>query len=221
MIRFFEDIASGEVHEAGPITLTREAIVAFATMYDPQPFHLDEAAGAASLLGGLAASGWHTCAVGMRLYHEAFVRHVASMGAPGLDEVRWLKPVHPGDALRIVVRTGDVRPSETCRDRGFVAVTLKLYSATGLIMRQTCSLIVARRDFVPAPAPAAAVPAPLFVAPVPEPDPMLAAYLDEIEIGHEVSLGTQIFTAELIAHFSFFLRKNSCFACDVCVQHAP
>ena len=202
MIRFFEDIAPGEVHEAGPITLTREAIVAFATMYDPQPFHLDEAAGAASLLGGLAASGWHTCAVGMRLYYEAFVRHVASMGAPGLDEVRWLKPVFSGDALRIVVTIGEVRPSASRPDRGFVAVTLELSSPTGLVMRQRGPLIVARRNCVSAAAPAAAQRPPIVAATVPEPDPMLAAYLDEIEIGREVLFGTQIFTAELIVAFA-------------------
>src|ERR1700712_5027688 len=106
-LRTFEDIEPGESVRSGPVAVTREAILAFAQIYDPQPFHLDEAAADESLLEGLAASGWHTTAMSMRLFYDGFVRHVASMGAPGIDEARWLRPVRPGDQLSLLLTVAD------------------------------------------------------------------------------------------------------------------
>lgn len=201
-LRHFEDITPGEVIHAGPITVTREAIVAFAQMYDPQPFHLDETAAAATLLGGLAASGWHTAALGMRLYYDGFVRHVASMGSPGIDELRWTRPVRSGDALSLVLTIGAARVSASKPDRGYVAVALDLRNAAGTtVMTQKCPLIVQRRN-----AGRAGISShPAQVAPLLAPPPadlMLTAPFDEIAIGHESHFGTQLFTSELITGFA-------------------
>ena len=93
---YFEDFQPGAVNEYGPRLVSREEIIAFAAEFDPQPMHLDEEAARASMLGGLAASGWHTCCMMMRMVADGFVLNSASMGAPGIDEVRWLAPLRPG-----------------------------------------------------------------------------------------------------------------------------
>jgi acyl dehydratase len=98
---YWEDFPVGAVFEFGGATLTRESIVDFARQYDPQPFHLDDAAAAASLFGGLSASGWQTCALTMRMMCDGYLNRSASLGSPGIDELRWLKPVRPGDTLRV------------------------------------------------------------------------------------------------------------------------
>lgn len=200
--RTFEEITPGEIVHAGPIQVTREAIIAFAQMYDPQPFHLDEAAAANSLLGGLAASGWQTAAFGMRLYYDGFVRHVASMGAPGVDEVRWVRPVRPGDSLNLVLTIGETRVSASKPDRGLVAVTLDIRNGAGeTVMVQRGPLIVQRRGAVPTvpDVQRGAAPAPVAVPPV---DLRLTTFYDEVEIGIVNTFGTQVFTPDLITTFA-------------------
>ena len=96
---YFEDFAPGWTAEYGPRRVTREEMIGFAAQYDPQPMHLDEEAARHTMLGGLAASGWHTCSVMMRMISDGFLLDSASMGAPGIDEVKWLKPLRPGDTL--------------------------------------------------------------------------------------------------------------------------
>lgn len=118
--RYFEDYAVGEVVEFGDYPITREEIVEFASRYDPQPFHVDEQAATQSNYGGLIASGWMTAGVMMRMLVEHFVSRVASMGSPGVDELRWLRPVRPGDRLRVRVTVLEVRRSQTKPDRGAV-----------------------------------------------------------------------------------------------------
>ena len=208
----FEDIEPGTVLRSEPITVTREAIVAFATAYDPQPCHLDEAAGAASPLGGLAASGWHTTALGMRLYFDAFIGRIASMGSPGVDEVRWTRPVRPGDALHLVLTIGDKRLSGSRPDRGFVATHLDLRAAGETVMTQRNPVIVQRRgvpqqgaapDRSATGMPAKDTPAKDTPAMAhPEPDLMLAGPYEEVAVGHESLLGTQLFTPEAITTFA-------------------
>ncbi len=119
-MRYYEDIAVGERVELGSYTVTKAEIREFAEQYDPQPIHVDEAAAAESVYGGLIASGWHTAAVCMRLLSEGFLNETASMGSPGLDELRWLAPVRPGDTLSASVEILDTRPSESREDRGYV-----------------------------------------------------------------------------------------------------
>lgn len=97
----YEDFVVGEVREMGPRTVTREEIVAFAAEFDPQPMHLDENAAKQTFLGGLAASGWHTCSIMMRLLCDGLILHSTSQGSPGIDEAKWKLPVRPGDALTV------------------------------------------------------------------------------------------------------------------------
>ncbi len=118
--RYFEDFAAGEIITLGSYTITRDEIVAFAAQWDPQPFHLDDAAARESPFGGLIASGWHTCAIFMRLLVDGLLNSSASLGSPGLDELRWLKPVRPGDALRPRITVLETTPSARQVSRGAV-----------------------------------------------------------------------------------------------------
>ncbi len=98
---FWEDFPVGQVREFGGHLVTREAVLAFAREFDPQPFHVDDGAAEASLFGRLAASGWHTCAMTMRMMCDAYLLESASLGSPGLEKLSWKKPVYPGDVLRV------------------------------------------------------------------------------------------------------------------------
>lgn len=117
----FEEIAVGDRFEADrSVTFSRESIVEFAAEYDPQPFHLDEAAGTASPFGGLVASGLHSFCVCSRLSTEAFFGHVAFLGGRGIDDLRWHQPVRPGDSLSVDVVVAAKRPSDSDPERGYV-----------------------------------------------------------------------------------------------------
>ncbi len=111
--------------------VTKEEIIRFAEQYDPQPFHLDEAAGRASILGGLSASGWHTCSMMMRANYDHWISRTASLGAPGIEQVKWMKPVLPGDMLRFVRRVVDKRVSRTKPDMGFVTFEMDGFNQRG------------------------------------------------------------------------------------------
>jgi acyl dehydratase len=118
--RYFEDFVVGDTFELGDTTMTRESMLAFATQYDPQPFHVDEEKALDSVFGGLIASGWQTAALFMRLVVDNLLCDTLSMGSPGLDEIRWLKPVRPGDTLRARFTVLDTIPSTRKSDRGTV-----------------------------------------------------------------------------------------------------
>jgi acyl dehydratase len=113
-----DDLAPGQIHHLGRRRLERDEIVAFARSWDPQPFHLDEQAAAASIYGGLIASGWHTVCVFMRLFADGLLNRAAALGSPGVDELRWLRPVRPGDTLEARLEILEVRPSRSKPDRG-------------------------------------------------------------------------------------------------------
>lgn len=117
---YWEDFPVGEVTECGAYEVTREEIIEFASEFDPQPFHLNEEIAKTSLLGGLAASGWHSCAIAMRIMWDGYLHKTASMGAPGVDEVRWRKPVYPGDVLRLRRTTLEARRSRSRPGMGLV-----------------------------------------------------------------------------------------------------
>jgi acyl dehydratase len=119
-MRYWEDFEPGEVVSLGPYDVTREEILEFARRYDPQPFHVDEDAAEGGPFGGLAASGWHTAAMFMRLFVEGILNESASMGSPGVEELRWTAPVRPGDVLTARVRVVETYPSERRGDRGTV-----------------------------------------------------------------------------------------------------
>jgi len=117
----FEDMVVGTAIEIGKHTFTREEIVEFAQKFDPQPFHLDEAAAAESAFRGLVASGWHTCSVMMGMLVRKVLSDSTSMGSPGIDEIRWLKPVRVGDTITMMNDVLDKRVSESKPDRGIVS----------------------------------------------------------------------------------------------------
>lgn len=128
---YFEDIEAGTTYELGSHTFTREEIVAFARSFDPQPFHLDEAAAAESPFGGLIASGWHTAAIWMRLYVDSLLAGAASMGSPGVEQLRWLRPVRPGDTVRASLTVLEATPSSVRPDRGTILFDAALESVDG------------------------------------------------------------------------------------------
>ncbi len=117
---YWEDFSIGETVEMGGHTFTEEEIVAFARQFDPQPFHIDPEAAKSSIYGGLIASGWHTCSIGMRLMCDSYVNRSISMGSPGVDNIRWLKPVRPGDTLVYSRTVLEARPSQSRPEAGLV-----------------------------------------------------------------------------------------------------
>lgn len=117
---YFEDFEVGSRRELGSYLVTEEEILSFARQYDPQPFHIDKEAAAGSIYGGLISSGWMTCSIMMRLLVLSTTGKSASMGSPGVDEIRWLKPVYAGDTLTVVLNVLDTRPSQSKPDRGIV-----------------------------------------------------------------------------------------------------
>ena len=131
---YFEDLVPGTVITHGPRIVTREEIIAFASEFDPQPMHLDEEAAKKTMLGGLSASGWHTCAIMMRLIYDGFLVNAASMGAPGIDEVKWLKPVRPGDGLSVRLTALSKREPKTRPDMGFVQFRCEVLNQHGEIV---------------------------------------------------------------------------------------
>jgi acyl dehydratase len=116
--RYFEDYLPGAVHEFGSVTIEESEIIEFARRFDPQPFHTDPEAARQSAFGGLIASGWHTASLTMRLLVDHYVSKVASLGSPGVDEVRWRKPVRPGDTLSIRVTIIEAKLSRSKPGQG-------------------------------------------------------------------------------------------------------
>jgi len=133
-MRYWEDFAVGDVTAFGPVTVDAEEIVEFASRYDPQPFHLDEEAGKATPFGGLIASGWHTTALFMGMFVRAVLLDSASLGSPGVDEIRWTAPVRPGDTLSGRSTVTDVKPSSTNPGRGTVFTTNEVFNQDGVLV---------------------------------------------------------------------------------------
>ena len=124
---YFEDFQVGETVEIGRHTITREEIFDFANKYDPQSFHIDPEAAKQSIYGGLLASGWHTCAIVMRVMVDGYISKAASMGSPGMEEIRWLKPVRPDDTLIVKRTIEEARPTSK-PDRGLVLTRWDVYN---------------------------------------------------------------------------------------------
>ena len=132
-IRYLEDFVPGTVFEAGSVQVTEAEIVEFATRYDPQPFHVDADAAQRSIYGGLIASGWHTMALTMRLLVDNVFQGSASMGSPGIDELRWLLPVRPGDTLSPRVTVLETRASRSKPDRGVLRFRVEVSNQDGAL----------------------------------------------------------------------------------------
>jgi len=144
--RWFEDYVPGSVYEFGHTSLSESEIIAFARDYDPQAIHADPAWSATGPFGGLIASGVHTIATCMRLYVDHYISHVASLASPGLDEIRWPRPVRPGDSLRIRVTVAEARASRSKPDRGLVHSVLEaLNQDDDVVLSFTAMNFFARR----------------------------------------------------------------------------
>ena len=143
---YFEDFPPGDVRESPARTVTREEMLAFARAFDPQPFHTDEDAAGTTIYGGLIASGWHTIAIYMRLMWDSYLKDTASLGSPGVDEVRWLKPVRPGDTLRARFTVVEAVPSRSKPDRGVVRSFSQVFNQYGEVVMSLRGLgLFARR----------------------------------------------------------------------------
>ena len=127
-MRYFEDFGVGDATEVGPVTVSEAEIVDFAERFDPQPFHIDAEAAKASPFGGLIASGWHTTALFMGMFVRAVLLDSASLGSPGVEEIRWTAPVRPGDTLHGRSTVTDVQPSATNPRRGTVFTTNEVWN---------------------------------------------------------------------------------------------
>ena len=142
--RYLEDYVEGAVHEMGPITVTEDEIVDFATKFDPQVFHTDPDNARDTVYGGLIASGWHTCALFMRLFVAHYLPDQASLGSPGVDELRWLKPVRPGDRLILRVTVHKVKPSRSKPDRGVLFSFCEMVNQTGEVVASMMAMNLIR-----------------------------------------------------------------------------
>lgn len=197
----FEDFAKGQVIESAPRLVTRDEIVAFAREFDAQPFHTDEEAAKRTFVGRLIASGWHTAAIGMRLLQESVFRGGSSMGSPGITELRWLKPVLPGDSLHLRVTVEDCRRSSSKPDRGFVRFDMHVLNQDGeSVMSQAFTVIFPRRGAEPLPPRVVELAGGASTQPH-GPDRILP-FLGEAEIGSRRELGSHTFVAPEIVAFA-------------------
>lgn len=149
-MRYFEDFSEGQVFELGEQRVTEEEILEFAHRFDPQLFHVDPQAAKQTMYGGLIASGWHTGSLYMGLLVRGLLHDAASLGSAGIDELRWLKPVRPGDTLRARLTVTSLRPSTSRSDRGTVFNLGELFNQNGeRVMYVRSSGMFARRPAKP------------------------------------------------------------------------
>lgn len=143
--RFYEDYSVGEVIRSAAITLTEADIIDFAFKYDPQPFHVDKLSAEKSIYGGLIASGWQVIAVTFRMLVQAGFLGEGSMGSPGVEELKWMLPVRPGDTLRGEVEVLEMRVSASKPDRGVVRMAYKVINQKGEVVSSLRSAQLVKR----------------------------------------------------------------------------
>lgn len=147
----FEDFSPGHFGTFGPRHVTRDDIIAFAAEFDPQPMHLDDEAARHSMLGGLAGSGWHLGSLAMRMLFDGFIGRAASLGSPGVDELRWTAPLRPGDDLTMDVEVLESRASRSKPEMGIVKFKVTVRNASGeTLLAMITPLMIKRRAAVPA-----------------------------------------------------------------------
>jgi acyl dehydratase len=146
--RYFEDYVPGAVAVLGPIAISADEIVQFASRYDPQPIHVDADAAARGPFGGLIASGWHTISLVMRVLVERYLSHVASIVSPGIDELRWKAPVRPGDVLSVRVTVLEASASRSKPDRGLVRTQIEAINQHGeVVLSMRAMNFIRRREW--------------------------------------------------------------------------
>ena len=201
----FEDFVPGSATPYGGVTVEREAMLAFAREFDAQPMHVDEQAAKRTMAGELIASGWYTAALNMRMMADSFILDTASMGSPGVSELKWLKPVKAGDRLRGIRRIVDRRPSLTKPDRGFVNFRFEVLNQLDeVVLEQTNLIMIGRRGSEPLEDSAA--------KPFAEKPPALPAlhdverdtipFFEDVAIGERLDLGAVAFSAADIIRFA-------------------
>ena len=142
--RWFEDYVPGAVHDLGSVLVDEQEVISFARQFDPQPFHLNKEQAEKSAFGGLIASGWHTVCMAMRLIVDHYLSEVSSEGSPGIDELRWLQPVRPGDRLTVRITVLDARRSRSRPERGIVRSLIETQNQDGEIAMHLTSTIFIR-----------------------------------------------------------------------------
>jgi acyl dehydratase len=202
----FEDFAPGMTLVLGPIAVSKEDIIAFATEFDPQPFHIDEIAARDSFVGTLIASGWHTCALNMRMFAEGLLLDSSGMGAPGVGTLRWMRPVKPGDTLRSRLTVTETRDSKSRPRIGLVQMLFEVTNQRDeTVMTQSNWVMFGRRDAKPI----EAAPRPLRGqshvprqdSPVPEAI-STNPFLEDLMVGTTDELGTFTFSTDDIVRFA-------------------
>jgi acyl dehydratase len=138
--RYFEDFVPGSVSEYGPVAISEAEILEFARKYDPQPIHTDPGWASTGPFGGLIASGWHTIALTMRVLVDNYLPGGASLASPGIDELRWVRPVRPGDVFSVRVAVLEARPSRSKLDRGLVRSRIEVLNGEGQVVMTLVAL---------------------------------------------------------------------------------
>ena len=210
MTLFFEDFAVGDMRSYGQQSVSADDIIAYASVFDAQDFHIDAEAAKSTFVGGLIGSGWHTSAIMMRMMAEAFLLDSAAMGAPGLEELKWVRPVYPGDVLSVRHTVLEVKESRSRPDIGLVRFLFEVMNQNAEpVQAVTNWIIFARRGQVAAPG-FSAPPAPWrYVPPArmgeallpPEPAMPISRF-DAIETGERTELGSFTFTSDDIIAFA-------------------
>ncbi len=201
----FEDFIPGSATPYGGLVVEREPMLAFAREFDAQPMHVDDVAAKATMAGELIASGWYTAALNMRMMADSFILDTASMGSPGVSDLKWLKPVKAGDQLRGIRHVVDRRPSITKPDRGFVNFRFEVLNQRDeVVFEQTNLIMIARRGGGPL--------ADSQAQPFAERPPALPAFrdvqqdtipfFDDIAVGDRVDLGEVAFTEADVIRFA-------------------
>jgi acyl dehydratase len=204
-----EDLTPGRAFAFGHYTVTRDEIIAYARAYDPQPMHVDEEAAKTTIVGGLCAAGYHTCALMMRVLYDGFIKMSTSLGSPGMDEVRWLKPVRPGDTLSLRMTVMSARNLRSRPDVGISAISYEMLNQHGdVVLTCTSKQMLRRRtpadpSTIEAPATETRPPTPLDLWAEDGPPPSrVSMYAEDRIIGETMDLGSHTFTADEIIAFA-------------------
>lgn len=203
-IRVFEDFVPGAQTVYGGITVSAQDIIAFASEYDAQPMHVDPEAARGSFVGQLIASGWHTCALSMRMFHDEVLVDSSSMGSPGVEQGSWVRPVLPGDTLRIRQTVPETRPSRSRPDMGLVRFVFDVVNQRDEeVYTQSCWVMFGRRGAAGAAPGTPPAPAPQAARPLePAPDRPPAVWFEDVVVGEEAVIGSHRFTADEITRFA-------------------
>lgn len=208
---YFEDFVTGSVDEYGPLPVSQDDILAFARRFDAQDFHIDPEKAETSFVGSLIGSGWHSCALLMRLVAEAFLLDSTSMGSPGVEEVKWLRPVKPGDLLKLRWTVAETKESRSRPEMGLVKFRFELLNQRGepvveqnnwvMFGRRGSGFEAARGDWLKHSAGYEPPQATVGVEPPAGPTAP-PAYFDELVLGESYELGSLVFTPEEIVAFA-------------------